>query len=359
MRVTMQQIADITGVSRGTVDRALHNRTGVNPTVRDQILSVAESLGYIPNPASQLLAANKKEIKIGFILPHPDHSGGFWDDVHEGIRSAEKEFQNYGIHILVKNFSNYVPEEEIRLIDELLAEGISGLAIVPLNNPAVQGRLFRMSESDIPVVLVNTEIENTQALCYVGPDYSFAGRTAAGALALAAGGRHMDLIVFNGTGNMISHTQRITSFLQEITDLNVDCSLVNVYKLFSESGETSQNTSYRLAKRILSEHPNVNAVFTAAGSVRAIAQAIRDCGLEKKITHIAFDLNKSTIEPLQEGGLSLVIGQESTKQGYLPIKILFEYLLKHIRPKQSRIVMQSEIFIRQNAALTSVSGNPE
>ena len=35
MAVTAQQIADLAGVSRGTVDRALHNRGRVNPEVKE------------------------------------------------------------------------------------------------------------------------------------------------------------------------------------------------------------------------------------------------------------------------------------------------------------------------------------
>ena len=37
MAVTAQQIADLAGVSRGTVDRALHNRGRVSPEVKEKI----------------------------------------------------------------------------------------------------------------------------------------------------------------------------------------------------------------------------------------------------------------------------------------------------------------------------------
>ena len=37
MAVTAQQIADLAGVSRGTVDRALHNRGRVNPEVKEKL----------------------------------------------------------------------------------------------------------------------------------------------------------------------------------------------------------------------------------------------------------------------------------------------------------------------------------
>ena len=46
MAVTLQQIAEIAGVSRGTVDRALHNRGRVNPEVSARIRKIADEMGY-------------------------------------------------------------------------------------------------------------------------------------------------------------------------------------------------------------------------------------------------------------------------------------------------------------------------
>lgn len=48
MRVTIQQIADKAGVSRGTVDRALNNRGRIAPEVAEKIRNIAEELGYTP-----------------------------------------------------------------------------------------------------------------------------------------------------------------------------------------------------------------------------------------------------------------------------------------------------------------------
>ena len=39
MAVTIQQIADRAGVSRGTVDRALNNRGRIKPEVAENVLS--------------------------------------------------------------------------------------------------------------------------------------------------------------------------------------------------------------------------------------------------------------------------------------------------------------------------------
>ena len=41
MAVTMQQVAELAGVSRGTVDRVLHGRPNVNAVVREKVLRAA------------------------------------------------------------------------------------------------------------------------------------------------------------------------------------------------------------------------------------------------------------------------------------------------------------------------------
>ena len=48
MAVTIQQIAEKAGVSRGTVDRALHHRGRINPQVAEKIWELADEMGYVP-----------------------------------------------------------------------------------------------------------------------------------------------------------------------------------------------------------------------------------------------------------------------------------------------------------------------
>ena len=45
MAVTLKQIAEIAGVSRGTVDRALHNRGRVSPEVAARLRQIAQEQG--------------------------------------------------------------------------------------------------------------------------------------------------------------------------------------------------------------------------------------------------------------------------------------------------------------------------
>ena len=72
MAVTAQQIAELAGVSRGTVDRALHNRGRVNPEVAAKIHKIAAELGYKPNLIGQALVKSRREFKLGAILQSPE-----------------------------------------------------------------------------------------------------------------------------------------------------------------------------------------------------------------------------------------------------------------------------------------------
>ena len=57
---TIKQISELSGVSRGTVDRVLNGRGHVSPEKERLVRSIAEQVGYKPNRAGKALAARKK-----------------------------------------------------------------------------------------------------------------------------------------------------------------------------------------------------------------------------------------------------------------------------------------------------------
>ncbi|MDO4471239.1 MAG: helix-turn-helix domain-containing protein, partial [Bacillota bacterium] len=60
MSITVKEIAEIAGVSRGTVDRALKNRSGISPETKKKILKIAEKYDYHPNVIGTALAKSGK-----------------------------------------------------------------------------------------------------------------------------------------------------------------------------------------------------------------------------------------------------------------------------------------------------------
>ena len=117
---TIRQIAEIAGVSRGTVDRVLNHRGSVNPQTAERVLKIARQLDYKPNRAGLVLAAQKKNLHLGVILFGKGNP--FFDDVVTGIDQAREELANYNCEIRLR-WTTVNTRQQIRAIDEMLADG--------------------------------------------------------------------------------------------------------------------------------------------------------------------------------------------------------------------------------------------
>ena len=84
-RVNLQNIADSLNISIGTVDRALHNRPGINELTKERVIKKAEELGYQVNLVAKTLQ-RKRNILLGAIIPNQaTNIKYFYDDVLNGI----------------------------------------------------------------------------------------------------------------------------------------------------------------------------------------------------------------------------------------------------------------------------------
>jgi LacI family transcriptional regulator len=63
--VTLRDIAKHTGLSIMTVSRVVRGRPDVSPASRQKVLAAVRRLGYLPNPAAQLLAAGARPASPG------------------------------------------------------------------------------------------------------------------------------------------------------------------------------------------------------------------------------------------------------------------------------------------------------
>ena len=68
-RVTINEIARLSGVSKGAVSYALNGRPGVSDSTRQRILDVAEGLGWAPNRTARLLSGAQPTPENAFKLP--------------------------------------------------------------------------------------------------------------------------------------------------------------------------------------------------------------------------------------------------------------------------------------------------
>src|SRR6201987_3436418 len=84
----IRDIAKALGTSIGTVDRALHGRSGVSARTKARVLRMAQQLGYKPNIVARSLKLNRS-LRIAAVLPR--EIAAFFDPLRAGIPGAATE----------------------------------------------------------------------------------------------------------------------------------------------------------------------------------------------------------------------------------------------------------------------------
>jgi len=130
-RLGVHLIADIAQVSRGTVDRALHGRLGINEATRQRVLEIARQIGYRPNLAARALSVHKASAKIGVCIPREIHF--FYDQLWSGIQEEEERASRSGIEFINRPIQN-LGEGDVEVFQELMSSGVDGI-ILTAGNP--------------------------------------------------------------------------------------------------------------------------------------------------------------------------------------------------------------------------------
>lgn len=337
---TIKEIAALAGVSRGTVDRVLNHRGSVNPATAEKIEKLARELDYRPNVAGLVLAAQKKRLKIGVILFSPENP--FYIDVLEGVNEKAEELAGYNCTVLVRQIAFSV-EAQLAALDELLAEQVNGIALAPYNDERIRRRINELYHRGIPVVTLNTDIENSRRIAYVGSHYRKSGATAAGLLHLMTHGQ-VNVGIITGSSNILCHTERIAGFTETLKPFGAQIHLTDIIEVHDDEIESYEKTS-----RLLSAHPEINALYFAAGGVYGGCRSVTALGLQDKIRIVAYDMVPTTKELMRKGTIAAVICQQPKVQGSKPLSLLFTYLTTGDLPEKEYNYVAVDIRIRENS----------
>ena len=324
MGVTINDIAKKAKVSRGTVDKILHNRPGVSDKVRAAVLRTANELGYKPNVVGKALSHQKKPHKIGVIFPA---NSVFFEHLQSGIDAAHEEYEDYGLVIECKAMAPVLPSEQLRLIDSMKDE-ISGLALVPINHASVGMKIDELADQGLPVVTFNNDIRSSKRLCFIGQDAINAGRTAGELMGKTLGGQGK-VIVVSGHVDMLHLNERTEGFTSLIREEFPCIELDSIRAPYGAGGQLRRSmVSY------FEKDKDVKGVFVPDGGIAGTIGRIISEADRKDIKVIVFDLLGDTKDLIMDGVIDFAIDQNPFEQGYRAIKVLFDYIYAKKEPEQ-------------------------
>jgi len=338
--MTIKEIAQLCGVSRGTVDRVLNHRGKVKPETEALILRTIHRMGYTKNIAGKALTVRKSAPVFGALIS--SEGNPFFDDVVAGFRKAEEELVDYGVTVLLKTMRGYDVQRQLALMDELDDAGMTVLIMQPINDERIERRIRRLADRGVPTITINTDIENSCRLCYVGSDYTSGGETAAGLMRLVTRGQ-ANLGIVTGVSTLLGHVQRLEGFERHLREI---CPELNVVDRVSAMDDMEH--SYRMTLEMLRRHTEIDTLFITASGTFGACRAVIELGREKNMRVVAFDNVPSTVEMMRRGLVRAVVCQQPFLQGYQAIRAAFDVLLTGTSKQGEQIIMENQIKILEN-----------
>src|SRR5918994_7821858 len=100
-RVTISDIAERAGVSKGAVSYALNGRPGVSDRTRERILEIARELGWYPNRAARALSVERADA-CGLVLARPARTIALEPFFMEFIAGVESELATRSVALTIQ-----------------------------------------------------------------------------------------------------------------------------------------------------------------------------------------------------------------------------------------------------------------
>lgn len=341
MAVTIKKIAELAGVSAGTVDRALHDRGRVNPKVAQRVKQIAEELNYQPNSVAKSLSIRSRNLKIAVIL-HIQTPNDFFDDVIAGIIRGKNEILDFGISVDIYRCVDFDPVCQLNLIGKALEDGASAIAIVPIFSDLIKQRLDELRNANFPVVFLTNIIENANYLSFVGCDYRLAGKMTAGLLNMLQpqGGK---LLLFSPSFQMYGHTLRAQGLQRQLESEYPDIHLQQIFEL---TGDNIRD--YQITKSALDQYPDTNLFVCPGASSCGNLQALIDLNYPDHSKIICYDYSEKVDTMIRSRQIQAAITQCPQEQGYLAVRALFEYLSAEKPPAFRNNYVRMRILLKEN-----------
>lgn len=335
MRISQKTIAEVAGVSRGTVDRVLHGKPNVSPDTRARVLAAIEKSGYIPNEAGRALALSGREYRVCVALP----DNPFFSDVRRGISAAEKEISDYNISVHTVNTNGL---ESAELISILNGSDYSAYMLAVGDTPEMREFIKNKHEKGVPVITFNSDVKDSGRLCFVGQDLYKSGRIAASLLMKMLSGNGKRILVVTGSRRYLAHRERERGFADALAASGRG--FVSVATVETEDDATLTDRRVRDA---LAQYGDIDGIYMASGDAEALAGVIRDSG--RNFPTVVNDLLPATRAALIDGTFDFTILQSPFDQGYKPLRLIFDCLIRGKSPEKEYFYTDNTIITEENA----------
>ncbi|MBN2236735.1 MAG: LacI family DNA-binding transcriptional regulator [Bacteroidales bacterium] len=342
-KITIKDIAQLAGVSVGTVDRVIHNRGEVSEKTKQKVRKITEMLNFQPDVLASALAS-KKNVRFAILMPSANGEGTFWKYPMLGIDKALLEIEHYGV--LYKKYLFSVSDKNtfIEQAEKAMMDHPDGLIMAPSFKKEATEIAELCAQRKIPVVLFNSSIDNQDHICYVGQD-AFQSGLLAGKLMDYGSSENGEILIVS-LMSLLQNNQYILARKQGFLHYFENKNERNLRLISLEIDGLDVGAIYHELRKAFSENPTIKGIFVTNSRVFQVARFL-EAEKKTKVNLIGYDLTSENKPCLEKNMISFLINQQPLEQGYRAVNALFNKLvLKKEVPKE--ILIPIDIVTKEN-----------
>src|SRR5260370_1067885 len=255
----------------------------------------------------------------------------FWTIARRGTEKADAELDDLTVEFKIP--SDGTAAEQKRIVDDLLAKGVDGIAISPVD-PENQTQLINETAKTALVITQDSDAPKSDRAFYLGTDNVAAGRQAGGLIkeALPQGGK---IMIFVGKLDARNAQERYQGIREAVQGSNVE--IIDVRTDDTDQVRAKSNVADTLVK-----YPDVKALVGLwSYNGPAILSAVRDANKIGQVKIIAFDEEDPTLAGVRDGSIYATVVQQPFEFGYQAIQLMHKVL----RGDRSVIPASKQVFI--------------
>jgi ribose transport system substrate-binding protein len=245
-----------------------------------------------------------KKYKLAFVT---NNASDFWTICRKGCEKAQQE--NPNIDVDFELLGDPTAAGQKRVIDDLLARGVDGIAMSPVD-PANETPMLNDVAKQVLLFTADSDAKDSDRACYIGTNNEDAGKQAGELIkqALPSGGK---IELFVGTRDAQNAKDRETGIRKALEGSNVEI-----------MGVLTDNTDRIKAKAnaadILVRNPDVSALVGLwSYNGPAILNAVRDAGKAGQVKIVCFDEEDETLAGVKSGDIFATVVQNPFEFGHL------------------------------------------
>lgn len=341
MPPTLEEVAQLAGVSRSTVSRVVNQHPNVRPEVRERVWKVIRQTGYQPHAAARSLASRRSRV-IGLIIPQAVTT--LFTDPYFPVllRGIADSCNAHNYHLMLSLFSHrrvHDPRTRQDLLYQqiLRSRYLDGVVVAsaPLDDPIFS----RLLEESVPFVIIGRHPH--ERANYVDVDNVVSARMAVEHL-LRLG--HERVATITGPLNMFAAQDRLEGYRQALAarGVPVDENLI-------AEGDFTEQGGRAAMQRLLPYRPT--AVFAASDMMAVGAlRVLREAGLQvpEDIAMVGFD--NIPLASMVEPALTTV-RQPIEQLGSMAVELLISLLQNPGQETVHRMVLPTELVVRASCGV--------